>query len=280
MADLVPDRLDFARRNAAPLAADPRVRAVIVTGSVARGTADEASDVDTLVFWDEPLSAAEFEAACEAARASGGGVFGGTPEQGFGVYHYIDGIRCDFGHALTARYEETLARVLEDPEPDLERQLIASGFLHGVPIHGEAWHATWRDRLAAYPPALGSAMVRKHLRFYPLWALDKMGVERGDHLFVRESLLEGAGNILAILCGLNGVYHPGKLKGMAWTVARLAVKPDRVLERLESLFEMTGGRAVETFGALVHETLDLVDAHMPEVGTARTRTVLASVLRR
>ena len=52
MNDATQVRLKLAEENAAASAARPNVKAVLVTGSVARGYADDNSDIDTLIYAD------------------------------------------------------------------------------------------------------------------------------------------------------------------------------------------------------------------------------------
>ncbi len=63
-------RLGRAREIAPVYLADPRVRAVMVGGSVARGWADRYSDVEVGVFWEAFPSPEQFRAAMERARGT------------------------------------------------------------------------------------------------------------------------------------------------------------------------------------------------------------------
>jgi hypothetical protein len=122
--------------------------------------------------------------------------------------------------------------------------------------------------------------VKKHLRFYPRWVIEKMGVERNDLLFLYESFVEAAENIIGILCGVNRLYHPGKLKGSEWTISQMRAAPPELLSRLEALFQQEPWVAAGELHGLIGETLDLLEREMPEIDTARTRRVLAMELRR
>jgi hypothetical protein len=273
-------RLDLARNNAAGYAANPNVKAIMLVGSVARGLADDSSDIDCTIFYQARPAEAEFDAICEAARASGGDLYYGTPDEGFAVYHYIQDIKCDFAHETIEAAERPFVELLEKPDTDTVKQLVAGGFLDGLPLYGQDWVEGWKAKLAAYPPGLAEAMVRKHLRFHPRWVLEKMGVERGEWLFVYEALLEAEQNILGILCGLNRLYHPGKVKAIGWTIDKMNVKPPDLLARLERILRGDAGAAVGPLNELIEETLALVETHMPEISTARTREVLAMRLRK
>jgi hypothetical protein len=278
--DATEGRIDLARRNAARFIQNPNVKAIMIVGSVAHGMADDNSDIDCTIFTEHPLSQTEYDAICAEARESGGDLYYGTPADGFAVYHYVEGIRCDFGFETIESAEKSHAEFLEQPDTDPIKQLVAGGFLDGIALYGEDWIAAWQARLAHYPDGLAAAMVRKHLRFQTYWVLEKMGHDRDEWLFFYEALLEAEQNILGILCGLNRLYHPGKVKGIAWTIGKLAIKPPDLLPRLEQILRGDSSLAIGRLRELLEETLALVDDHMPEVSTVRTRTVLAMELRK
>jgi hypothetical protein len=280
MNDATLARIDLARRNAARFTQNPNVRAIMIVGSVAHGMADDNSDIDCTIFTEHPLSQGEYDAICAEARESGGDLYYGTPADGFAIYQYITGIRCDFGFETIESAEKSHTEFLEKPDTDPIKQLVAGGFLDGMALYGQDWIGSWQAQLARYPNGLGAAMVRKHLRFHPYWVLEKMGLDRGEWLFFYEALLEAEQNILGILCGLNQLYHPGKVKGIAWTIAKLVITPPDPLSRFEQILRGDAGLAVGRLRELLDETLALVDAHMPEVSTARTRAVLAMELRK
>ncbi len=71
--------LRLARELAGIYSGDPRVLAVMAGGSVARGCADEYSDVEIGVFWDTPPSE---EDRRDAARRMGGEVWKFDPSGG------------------------------------------------------------------------------------------------------------------------------------------------------------------------------------------------------
>jgi hypothetical protein len=272
--------MELARRNAAAYASNPDVRTILLVGSVAKGHADDSSDIDMTVYYDRPLTREYYERVCESARESGGGVYHGSAEEGFAVYHYIDGIKCDSGHIGIEKGEEEFRALLDKTELDTNERILLSGFQDGVPLHGEAWFAEWKERMRDHPARLAPEIARAAIRFHPRWVLEKMGIERGETLFVYESLIQAADNIVTILCGVNRIYPPGKLKGMRWTIEKMSVAPERLADRLESLFGVDERTAVDDLYALIDETLDLVERHLPEVSTARAREVIGMKLGR
>jgi hypothetical protein len=271
--------LAIARRNTAVFQQNPHIKAILVTGSVAKGLADDNSDIDIIMYYDELPGEAAFEAYRQAAFDSGGGFYGGNAEEGFALFQYIDGIRHDFAHALLSETETLITEFLA--EPDLEetnKQIMLDGVLTGVPLKGEEITQKWKDQLANYPPQLGDMLVQKHLRFRPHWVLQKMGVDRNEIIFLQEELLHAVQNIFGVLCGLNKLYHPGKIKGLKYTVAQMQLTPPNVAGRLPGIFEVDGQTAVTQLKKLIEETIELVETHLPHIDTAPTRKLFTMQL--
>lgn len=275
-------RMQLAQQNAARFAQNKQVIGILLAGSVSRGTADTYSDIDCSIYYASPPSEAEFEALCDQAVASGGGVFGGTAASGFAVYEYINGIKCDFGHIAFDQVTQQLQKLIDNPPLEGgDDHIFLSGFYDGLPLYGSDLISSWQRKLDSYPTELADGWVQKHLRFSPRWVLETMGFARGDIAFVQETLLEATNNIFNILCGLNHIYPPGKLKGMAWSIRKMTHKPPNLLTRLENMFQLCYANIDQTVAELyqlIDETLTLVETHMPHIDTSRSRTIIKMVL--
>lgn len=265
-------RLAIARARVVPFINDPNIRAIMVTGSVADGHTDDASDIDIILFLEQAVSEEVFQAACDSAIQSGGGVHFGTAKDGFAVYEYIDGIRVDLGFNFIAETEEIVTGITERAETDLVHQLVVTGIQKAVVLHGEALIAGWRARLAQYPPALGEAMIKTYLRFHSRWIMQRMGVERDETMWMNEVFLDAAKNLVAALCAVNGLYHPGKWKGVGHTIDKMQHKPDRLLARLEGMFTAPLAQAVIDLDALILEVIALVETRLPQVDISRAKS--------
>lgn len=279
MNEISKQRIELAKRNL-DMFSSLSIKGAIVTGSVAKGYADDNSDIDTLINVDKPLSQAEFDKIVEDAKASGGDLYHGTPEEGFAVYYYIDGIKCDFGIGNYKLTENLITEMLEKPYVDLMKHLQIAGFIDGFDLSGNEWISKWRNKALDFPEGLDVMMVNHFKKFHPEWVMQKMAVERGDNLFYHESLIEVIGNILGIMCGLNKTYHPGKLKGIEFTINNMKIKPRDLINRYNKIFSIEKSLAVSELYILVRETLDLIDGHLPAVSTERSRKLLEMELRK
>jgi hypothetical protein len=102
----------IARRIADAYIAHSEPRAVLLTGSVGEGLADEFSDIDLIVYYDvEPpapaLEHAHAQIGCTALE-----------RKGYGANLRVDGVECEVGHFLVEATERSLATVLDDQEVD------------------------------------------------------------------------------------------------------------------------------------------------------------------
>ena len=274
MNEISRKRLEEAAKNI-KLFSSFDIRAAAVTGSIAKGYGDDNSDIDTIIMLNRVLLQSEFDKVIADAKASGGNFFHGSPEEGFAVYYYIDGVRCDFGFGHYSETEKLINEMLEKPEVDLMKHLQISGLIDGYILKD----SNWLNRLTAkaeaeFPKELQIMMVNHFKRFHPERAIEKMTIGRGDILYYYDSLVEMTGNIIGVLCGLNKFYHPGKLKGVEHTVKRMNIKPHDFIRRYNEILLAEKSAALKKLFNLVRETFDLIDEHLPEVSTARSREIL------
>jgi hypothetical protein len=271
MTDAAAKLRQVAAQGAARFADHPKVAAMLLTGSVATGDVDGASDVDLILYLHESFTRDEYETEVAAAKASGGELHFGDHEQGFAVWHFIGGRKVDFGIGLKTQTGEIIDALLVKHDPNPTFQLVARGILAGEALKDDGTIEGWKQRLSDYPAKLGEATVKACLRFMPAWVMLEMGARRDDAFLVYESALPAASNLCGVLAALNRRYHPGKAKRLDKFAAELALAPRDFAARLRSVFGGALVPAVQTLDALIQETLDLVDTHMPGVSTADCR---------
>jgi predicted nucleotidyltransferase/septum formation topological specificity factor MinE len=253
-------------------AANPKMRAQAVVGSVARGQSDQHSDIDMTVYYETLPT----EAEVVAAREQISGVFGDwywqdPDEAGFGEYYFLKGVKVDVGHVTIAYHENFMADVLERYETDIYKQKALSGMCDALPLYGHEQVQKWIDRAAAYPPELAPKMVQEYLRFTPPWILSKMVAERGDLLWLYQLLVKAEENLMGVMFGLNHMYHTADFKRLDWVISKMHTTPPDFANRLKVVLRSEPQAAVQQLVKLQEETLALVEQHMPEVDTTRVR---------
>jgi len=271
--------LELARDVAAHYASRSGVAFIILGGSAARGETDAWSDLDILVYWDAPDPAWLETPPLEQAGARRFTWRVTFPDEVWLEQYLIGAQKIDVAHCSLAWWEQIVAEVVDQADPTDWKQGTVGGFLDSVALHGAAGHERWRRRIAHHPDALARHMVESHLFFYPPWVIENQGLARGDLFAFHDVMMEAIRNLLAVWAGLSRVYFAKeKLKRPGRAAERMAVRPRDAGARIDALFTLPRERVPAALGALITETLDLVDVHRPDVDTARARRVFAMTL--
>lgn len=273
-------RLALARQIADIYAARPGVRMVLVGGSVAAGRADDYSDLDIAVYWEQ-VETDWLEVPPLEALGAERFTFVPTNEQGGRLEQYFRGtLKIDVGSIPLAAWRELVDAVLERAAIDPAKQKALSGFLGAVPLHGAAEWRLRRERIARYPQPLAEAMARAHLFFYPAWVPRRLALARGELPGLYDLLCGMVRNLLALLAAANRVYFATapELKWTEATLAAMAKTPPATYTRLGAVLATPNDETLADFYGLIEETLALVEAELPAVDTSRTREILAIAL--
>lgn len=275
-------RQDLARRIAHVYAANPRVAAVILGGSTARGHADQYSDVELGVFWHEPPSDIERRAAIEQVGAdliylypfnSNEEVWCDDITVGRSLTDQPQsGVLFEVSHYTTVSMKRTLDLVLRQYDPSESKQNLISGVVDCVPLHGIPLIEHWQSRAAIYPEKLAVAVVNRHALIDHFWRWEIL-LHRGENLMlVYQSLSSVQQKLLHVLLGLNRVYYFG-FKWLDVVAARLKIAPADLTRRFRQVYEVPPAEGVQQLAALVEETYDLVARYLPAVDVDRRRAV-------
>ncbi|GAP99980.1 hypothetical protein NIES2104_65460 [Leptolyngbya sp. NIES-2104] len=268
--------LELAKGNVKAYIANPKTKAVMVTGSVAEGLCDEYSDCDVCLYYDE----LPFEAELQLARQQNQGaelieILGNRQDGAFGESFLMNGIEFQFAHATIAQWEAEISSVLERFEVPSPIMKMLHGTLIGIPLHGETLIEQWKAKVANYPDQLAQTMVEKHLKFFAVWGMQEKLAKRDTTLWYHQILVDSAQNLLGVLSGLNRLYYSTfQFKRMSRFIEQMEIAPENLGSRLESLFHDEPFIAVDQLEVLVRETVELVEIQMPQVDTASAKRKL------
>lgn len=248
---------------------------IFLSGSVAEGVAGPGSDIDLICYFDALPDRGRFRSALSAAGASLAHTHSES-DAGFSDSYQIDGVELQTGGTRTQRIETLLDEVLEGEHVGAPITKAVSGLLHGLPLHGEARFESWRARAAAYPDGLRRKAVEHHLRFFPIWSVDRFLVPRDANLFRLQSRVEVAFNVLGVLAALNRQYFTDfQFKRLHAFAAGLAISPPGLAGRLEVALDLRQPhRALADLRRLVAETVALVERELPDVDTTQAHQAL------
>lgn len=243
----------------------PSVEEAVLTGSVSRGVADDVSDIELLLVTSGEL---ELE-ACFALAASAGltdlGTWGpqGVPTKR--VSGMRDGVPIELVWWSREHAEAAVDAIFAgDPST------TADALDHGVALRSSGALARWQERLRDYPDELAAARIEEAaLTWGGFAAAGLLTLLRpGDRLTLLERMVDDATRVTLIVFALNRVWQP-TTKRLADRVAPLAIRPDRLAERIEgALSEPDARRALLVMTQLQLDTVELAPAG-PNVARAR-----------
>ena len=264
---------DLAQRVVDALPLEVAQEAVL-TGSVSRGVADEVSDIEMLIVTPEQL---ELATCFEYARAAGLAeldTWGAQDTPARRVSGYLDGVPLELIWWSREYAESSIDALFRGDAP-----LAADALAHGVPLRTSGSLARWQMRLRDYPPELAAARIEEAAMtwagFTPAGLLTI--ARPGERLALVERMLDDASRVLRIVYALNRVWQPTH-KRLAMRVAQLAVKPERLAERIEeALTESDPRRALLIMTELQADTVALAPEG-PNVDRARRWLAAAAEL--
>jgi predicted nucleotidyltransferase len=267
-------RLALAQKLAPYYRANPKVAAVAVAGSVARGYADRYSDLDLAVFWSLAPTDQDRRAIIERARGRHVRLVDSYGEEACWSDSYeVEGFTVDVRHMGVETTSSILADVLERADPSLSKQRHLATILSALPLADSSAVLTeWQGRARLYPRELSVAMVSAHLRFPPAWEQEQLA-ERSEQLALYESLCIVQKRMLLVLMGLNHLYYPG----WQWVdrlVQQMRIAPLKLTPRCKQVFGIVSIdplASVYQLHDLIGETFRLVGTHLSELDTTQAR---------
>jgi predicted nucleotidyltransferase len=238
---------------------------VVLTGSVSRGVADEVSDIEMLIVTPEPP---ELAACYEHARSAGLeelDTWGpqGTPTQR--VSGYREGVPLELIWWSRDHAESSIDAILAG-----DLTTAGDAIASGVALRTSGALARWQERLSHYPDDLAAAQIEEAALtwggFTPAGFLTL--ARPGERLARTERMMDDASRVLRIVYAVNRTWQPTH-KRLEARLASLAVKPDRLAERLDEAFsEPDPRRAMLVLTELQSETVALAPDG-PNVNRAR-----------
>jgi hypothetical protein len=226
----------------------------VLTGSVARGVADELSDIELLLVTEAEPELREcfsFAASCGLTTLGTWGPQGGPTKRVSGWY---EGVPIELIWWSRAHAEAALDAVFAG---DLSG--TADALAHGVALRPSGLLARWQERLRHYPDELAEGRIEDAaLKWGGFHAAGLLTLLRpGERLALLEWLVDDAIRVVRIVFAANRVWQPTS-KRLADRVAALSDKPERMAERIEeALTEPDPRRALLVMTELQLETLAL-----------------------
>lgn len=251
---------------------DPSMLA-LVSGSVVDDLADEQSDVDMSIVFDTLPPESVLRGACEAAGGTSWFWQAGALAEGSLVVAFrLDGVEVQIAYSDAATLARELDQVLVAHDPDSPNHKLAEGLLKAEALAGGEQLAVLQARVAAFPPALGRAMVAHFLGRITPWRAITQLIERDASLWCRDLQVQAGYRLLGALAGLNGRYFTTfQFKHLQRFAAGLTNAPPGFARRLERVLASEARPAFVELHALEGEVLDRVEQHWPDLDLAAVR---------
>lgn len=256
-------RLEAARQIARRLRGFEGLRAIIVAGSVARGYADEYSDLELPLFWDELPSDATRHAVIQALEADFLRPYNGPAQEDNLL---INDFQVDLWQCSVPFEEDTLDDVLLRYATDLGASNFMDTVRTCIPLAGEALIANWKQRAGAYPEPLALRNLQEQLPHFEIGHL-MIHALRDNPALVYERISDLQQHLFLVLLALNHAYFPGP-KWLYRTIEALPVQPAQAAQRMRQVFQLGQVQAVQAMIDLLRETLTLVEQAYPQIDIA------------
>jgi len=235
----------------------PTVEEVVLTGSASRGSADEHSDIEMLVVTREQVTLDRAFAASGLPEPQSWGPQGTPAHRVFG---YRDGVPV-----------EQIWWSREHAEARVAAYDAADALVHGVPLRTSGLLGRWQERLRIYPEELARARIEEAALTWGGYAPEAVRtlMRPGERLARVQRMVGDAERIVRIVFAVNRTWEP-TLKRLAQRLEPLALKPERLAERLEAAFRD------DDFRALTELALETVELAPGGPNVLRARAWLAA----
>ena len=275
-------RQAIARRLASIYALNPRIAAVLVGGSTARGHADRYSDIELGVFWNEPPTEEERRAVIDLAGGDVVRLYPYDSHEEVWADDYMmgraapgqpqSGVLIEVGNYTVDFMNRTFESVLRQYDPDEMKQNLISGVVDGIPLHNHHMIHQWQQRARSYPDALAVAVIKRHALIDHFWRWEMFLHRQENLMLLYHSFSQVQMKVLHVLLGMNHTYYFG-FKWLDVVADRLSITPADLSQRLRQVYQVEPAEGAQRIAALVEETYDLVEQHVPGIDVDRLRRI-------
>lgn len=265
MNDAIPWRRRLGDRVADAYAAEPNAVAVLIAGSVGRGTADRYSDLEIDVYYDRAPTEAERVAA---VRRSGGELIAlDQDDMEFEEQFSFDGFTVTTSTFLVSTMQACLDRVTTRGEIDLRAQTRISSAQHGIAVTGQSLIDAWRVQAEHYPNRLKHAMWDEYLPTLAAFGpTEAMLAEREDLLLLYRRMTAAQRAVVGALLGLNRIYAPtpDHDKGTAEIIGSMRHAPAHLARRMRSALLCAPTDGVRRLGEVIDDVFTVIRDAEPD----------------
>ncbi|RMD02857.1 nucleotidyltransferase domain-containing protein [Clostridium autoethanogenum] len=216
-------RIELAKQICEKVKIIEGVKAIVIGGSVARGYADEYSDLEIPIFWDKLLNENTRKLIVKELNA-----------EYFYPYNYeanennvvVNEFRIDLWHLTVEDEEDTIKGVLVDLKTDFGYSNAMDTIRTCIPLFGEKIVYSWKDRAKGYPKELAIKNIKESLQSIDSTQAE-LYIQRQNSTLIYEHIANLQKNIFLILLALNKLYFP-TFKWMYKSLETFKIKPENI----------------------------------------------------
>lgn len=266
-------RIEYAKALCDRLAHFEQPHTILIGGSVAKGWADEFSDLEMCFIWhklpsfeDRVRSVEKFGGVSKQLKKFDSDDSPKIIEDSFDIETFhIDLWHCE---------DKGVENDIEEINANLNTRR-SQGTLYtvqkGIVLKDSAPLQRWREKLR-YPRELQIRYVTEHLSVVAKPDL-LLHVQRED-VMIFYGLISGIQKrIIHVLHGLNGEYFQG-LKNTKHVLMSLDIKPVHCWERFRAMYQGSIVQSASQLIDLIVEVIDLLQVHLPEIDVTAIRSEL------
>lgn len=257
-------RLAKGKQVAALYAKNPKLRALVVAGSVGRGWADEWSDIELDLFWNEPPTDDDRKSVIEGVNGTIAYYFPLEGDEWSDAY-FVDGLKFEISSFLVSTLEQYIADVIERCDDTVEKHLRLAALQNSIVLHGDELIQQWRAKISNYPDALAEKIIRDNVDFGG-WNSVEFAFARGDLLMAFDLMTKVQKQVMMVLLALNRMYmgHP-RGKWLRHVADGMQYKPPRLAERMMYALREGSEQSAREMHGVIEETFALVEQYFPQI---------------
>ncbi len=255
-------RIDLSQHLAKRLVTFEGIKAIVIAGSVARGYADEYSDVEIPIFWETLPDDTIRHTIVATLNADFLYTYDGPARED---QLLIKGVQVDLWHIAITHEEAILDAVLHEHHFDLSSLNALDTIRSCIPLYGEEIVRGWRLRAQEYPDRLAEKIIQEHIASFGIGELFIMAQRKNPSAFYAQlSFLQQ--EIFLVLMALNRSYFP-TFKWLYHSLESMQIKPEAIGHRFRQAFEVSYEETITDTKLILEETLHLVERQFPHIDT-------------
>ncbi len=255
-------RIELAKQICEKVKAIEGVKAIVIGGSVARGYADEYSDLELPIFWDKLPDENARKLIVKELNA-----------EYFYPYNYeanednviANGFRIDLWHLTVDDEENAIKNVIIDLKTDFGYSNAMDTIRACIPLFGEETVYSWKKRAEEYPKEIAIKNIKESLQSIDSTQAE-LYIKRENSTLIYEQIANLQKNIFLILLALNKEYFP-TFKWMYKSLETFRIKPENIEQRFRDIFTYSPIEAYENTLVIILETLNIINKVYPEINT-------------